>query len=422
MDQIQSWIPYLLGHTTIKIKNKNPPVTIITIVKLFFTTDGGRERMKTDFTPFQSWCKAQAISTPLQLIGDGNYRSMRLPPSQVELMSQSTSPNGSLNVVQVPLDACIIGEDLPTLVEKLKYETGKGEDSKYAPWLALFPSLEDFQEMPRFWEDKRLDFVRQYDGGQLHSRMEIDKQRINRCEDAWALACVDSRSNFLPDETFSITPMLDMFNHDASYKTSARVDGGHRFMLEIAQDSIFESNSSSKNWGGWTDQVLGFFKGSTSSGYQAGAEVFVSYGAFDSVETLTNYGFVSDKPNVCNIEQFKVRSLGMSGSGPAILIVDNEGNIDNLFNTISLNSLRRSLATTEEREKYEGNGKISDRNEVEVFALIAGELEEAADNAKTGVAEAELQKDMLVARYLRERQRTLNLGLKWLRNKYPEVF
>jgi hypothetical protein len=377
--------------------------------------------MKTGFAPFHSWCMEKGISTPLQLVNDGNYRSMRLPPSQEGLMSQSTSANGLVNVVQVPLDACIIGEDLPTLVERLKYEANRGEDSKYAPWLALFPTLEEFQGMPRFWDDKRLDFVRQYDAGQLLARVEIDKQRVNRYEDVWALACVDSRSNFLPDETFSLTPMLDMFNHDASYKTSARVDGGDRFMLEVAQDSIFGSNSSSERWGGWTDQVLGFFKGS-STGYQPGAEVFVSYGAFDSVETLTNYGFVSDKPNVCNFEQFKVRSLGMSVSGPAILIVDPEGNIDNLFNTISLNSLRSSLATAEELEEYKGSGRMSDRNEVEVFALIAGELDEAIDDSKEGVAQAELQEDVLVARYLRERQRTLELGLEWLRKKFPEVF
>ncbi|KAG7346738.1 hypothetical protein IV203_005807 [Nitzschia inconspicua] len=381
--------------------------------------------MKTDFAPFLSWCDAQGISTPLRLVGEGSYRSMRLPPTKEELMGQSTSPDGLVKVVQVPLDACIIGEDLPTLVEKLKYEVDKGDDSKYAPWLSLFPTLEGFQDMPRFWDPKRLDLVRKFDGGQLEGRMDIDKQRINQCNDPWALACVDSRSNFLPDETYSITPMLDMFNHDASYKTSARVDGGNRFMLELTQESIFGStgNGNTMTTGDWTDQIFGFFKGASSPGeYQPGAEVFVSYGAFDSVETLTNYGFVSEKPNVCNIEQFKVRSLGMSGSGPAILIVDNEGTIDNLFNTMSLDALRKILATSEELEGYNGSGKISQRNEVEVFALIAGELEEAAYDSKMGVAEAESQNDALVAKYFRERQRTLEMGLKWLRNKFPEVF
>lgn len=355
---------------------------------------------------------------------------MRLPSTKEELLSQSTSPDGLVKVVQVPLDACIIGEDLPTLVKKLKYEVDKGSESKYAPWLSLFPTMEEFQDMPRFWKPERLDWVRKFDGGQLEARMEIDKQRIDQCDDPWALACVDSRSNFLPDETYSITPLLDMFNHDASYKTSARVDGGDRFMLELTQDSIFGNNKQQQQGspGAWTDQLLGFFKGSGGSssagGYSPGAEVFVSYGAFDSVETLTNYGFVSDQPNVCNIEQFKVRSIGMStgSGGPAILIVDNEGTIDNLFNTMSLDALRKTLAQTEELEDYKGTGKISDRNEVEVFALIAGELEEAAYDAKAGVAEAKLQQDALVARYFRERQRTLNLGLKWLRNHFPEVF
>jgi hypothetical protein len=324
-----------------------------------------------------------------------------------------------INVVQVPLEACIIGEDLPTLVDKLKYEKLLGEDSKYAPWIALFPTLEDFHEMPRFWDGERLDFVRKFDGGQLEARMAIDAQRISKCEDPWALACVDSRSNFLPDETYSITPMLDMFNHDPSYKTSARVDGADRFMLEVDSQAIL-GKSSKQNSIDWKDQVFGFFSGGNDNNLKKN-EVFVSYGAFDSIETLCNYGFVSDKPNMCNIEQFKVRYLGMR-SEPAILVVDNEGSIDNLFNTMSLDSLRLSLALPSELEDYKGVGKISDRNEIEVFALVAGELEEAAYDAKKGVAEAELRDDQVVRNYLRERYRTLDQGLQWLRKKYPEVF
>jgi len=346
---------------------------------------------------------------------------MRLPSTTDALMKQSSQNEGMLTVVQVPLDSCIIGEDLPTLVEKLKYEKKRGEDSDFAPWLALFPTLEDFQDMPRFWDGERLDFVKQFDGGQLDARMQIDKQRIDKCDDPWALACVDSRSNFLPDDTYSITPMLDFFNHDPSSKTKARVDGADRFMLEVAAESVFGSSSKATQ-GDWKDQVFGFFKGSNDGNrVKGGEEVYVSYGAFDNVETLSNYGFISNKPNEFNIEQFKVRSLGM-GSGPAILIVDNEGSIDNLFNTMSLDSLRLSLAIPSELEDYKGTGKISDRNEEETYALIAGELEEAAYDAKTGVAEAEIRNDSLVAKYLRERQRTLESGLQWLRVKYPQVF
>lgn len=336
-------------------------------------------------------------------------------------MKQSTQ-DGLVNVVQVPLDACIVGEDLPTLVEKLKYEKNLGEKSDYAPWLELFPTLDDFQDMPRFWSPERLEFVKRYDGGQLDARMEIDKPRMEGVDD-WALACVDSRSNFLPDDTYSITPMLDMFNHDASYKTSARVDGGDRLILEVSEDSIFKAATTNPKSSDWKDSLFGMFGGGNNA-YKAGAEVFVSYGTFDNVETLANYGFVSDAPNVCNIEQFKVRSLTMGPGGPAILIVDSEGSIDNLFNTMSLDALRLSLATPEDLESYKDKKTrtISEPNEEEMYALIAGELEEAVYDAKTGTKEAEIKNDVLVARYLKERHRTLSSGLEWLKKKYPQVF
>jgi hypothetical protein len=376
--------------------------------------------MKVDYAPFLSWCASRGISTPLQLVGDGTYRSMRLPPTEGELRSQSTSPDGMINVINVPLDACIIGKDLPTLVDRLKYEKSLGEDSAFAPWLNLFPTLEEFQGMPRFWSRDRLEFVKRFDGGQLAALMEIDQQRIDQCDDPWALACVDSRSNFLPDETYSLAPLLDMFNHDARYKTSARVDGGDRLMLEVSSESILSSDHHPDKSGDWTGQVLSFLKGERGGGHKGGAECFVSYGPFDNVELLTNYGFVS-LDNPCNIEQFKVRSMTM-GSGPANVVVDSEGKIDNLFNTMSLDAIRTSLARPHELEDYKGNGKISDRNEIETYALIAGELEEAAYEAKSGAAEAAILGDQLAKTYLEARRQTLEKGVKWMKTKYPEVF
>ena len=170
--------------------------------------------------------------------------------------------------------------------------------------------------------------------------------------------------------------------------------------------------------------MFGGSGGGANGAFKPGSEVFVSYGTFDNVETLANYGFVSDTPNVCNIEQFKVRSATMGARGPAILIVDSEGTIDNLFNTMSLDALRLSLATPEEIESYKEKktGMISEPNEEETFALIAGELEEAVYDAKAGAKEAEAKNDVLVARYLKERHRTLSKGLDWVKSKFPQVF
>ena len=377
--------------------------------------------MKVDLnSPFLSWADARGISTPLQLVNDQNYRSMRIPPIGAEtLVSQSTSTEGFTNVVKVPLDSCIIGEDLPTLVEKLKFEKSLGDASSYAPWLNLFPTIDDFKDMPRFWNQDRLDFVKKFDGGQLEARLEIDQTRIDKCDDPWALAIVDSRTNYLPDETYSLTPMLDMFNHDATYKTSARVDDESTLILDVSSHSILASTSSASSVD-WKDQIFGFFKGGDAGKPNAGNEVFISYGEFDNVELLSNYGFCAVE-NVSNIEQFRVRSIGM-GTKPALLVVDTQGTIDNIFNTMSLDSLRLSLATPSELKEYDGSGAISDRNDEEMYALVAGELEEAIYEAKSGIAEAEIRGDILVSTYLQGRHRTLESGLKGLKEAYPELF
>jgi hypothetical protein len=377
--------------------------------------------MRVDFAPFLAWSDAKGISSPLELVTNGSYRYMALPPDKEVLLSQSKSP-GLVNIVQAPLEACLVGDDFQSLVEKLKYEKALGDRSDYAPWLSLFPTLDDFQGMPRFWSPDRRDFVRKYDGGQLEARMDIDRLRFNEVDDPWALACVDSRSNFLPDNTYSMTPMLDMFNHDPRVKTSARVDGAERFLLEVDSESIFSAEA--KEQPDWKDQLFGMFGGGAGDtpSYTPGSEVYVSYGDFDNLETLCNYGFVAVDNVAKNIESFRVR---MVRKAPVGLIVDSTGSMDNIFNQMSLTDLRVNLATPSELESltedYDG-GKMSDRNEVEVFALIAGELEEALYDAKAGAKEAEAMNDSTVANYLRGRQATLEKGRDWLKENFPDMF
>lgn len=377
--------------------------------------------MKGSLAPFLSWSQAQGITTPLELVSDGGYRYMALPDDPNKIQPSKDSAD-FMNVVTVPLDACIVGEDWETLVEKLQYEKSKGGDSKYGPWLELFPTLEDFSGMPRFWDDQRRDFVRQYDSGQLEARMELDQIRFNQVKDPWALAVVDSRSNFLPDNTYSITPMLDMFNHKSGVKTSARVDGANRFLLEVEKKSALASSDEKDDGGDWTKQLMGMFGGGAEKAYTKGTEVFVSYGNFDNMETLCNYGFV-EEDNASNVETFRVRIMGKA---PAFLVVDPDGSIDNMINQLSLTDLRVALATPEEveslKENWNGMDPISKSNDVEVFALCAGELEEALYEAKDGADLAAEMGDPLVESYLRGRQRTLEKGRKWLQEKYPEVF
>ena len=426
----------------------------------------------TLLAPFLGWAQTKGISTPLELVStDQRYRSMRIPSSMTtqefldqqqnakSALSSSSSAAASLDLVRVPLDACIVGEDMPTLIEKLLYERKKGSSSEYQPWLDLLPTLDDFQDMPRFWTDERLDFVTRYDGGQLSSRLDIDtlkKQQgtiTNQNEDnallllPWAQAIVDSRTNYLPDETYSLTPMLDFFNHDASYTTSARVEdtaaaatatadsSKNVLTLAVNSDSILASSAASATTGNvdWKEQFLGFFDNQKKKKQDdtGGDEVFISYGDFDNIELLSNYGFCTEE-NSSNIEQFKVRSLGMSV--PAILVVDSNGEIlESMFNAMSLESLRSSVAIPSDFEKQDqqdpqdqsGDDTLSARNEVEMVALVAGELEEALYDASVGATKAMTEfetPDVLVATYLKGRIRTLQKGVQILKTKYPEVF
>ena len=251
--------------------------------------------------------------------------------------------------------------------------------------------------------------------------MEMDRLRFNHVDDQWALAVVDSRSNFLPDNTYAMTPLLDMFNHKSNVKTSARVVERNRFMLEVEAKSVLGTSEGAKT-GDWTDQLFGLFSGKSGDIYKPGEEVYVSYGNFDNMETLCNYGFV-DEENASNVETFRVRLLGKATS---YLLVNSNGSINNMSNQLSLTDLRITLATPPEIEALEGNwngmGNISKRNDIEVFGLIAGELEEALYDAKAGADEATMKGDDLVASYLRGRQKTLEKGRDWLKEKYPVVF
>ena len=372
--------------------------------------------MRTDFGTFLAWSEAKGISTPLELISNGSYRYMALPQNKEKIMTSfSKDSPDKVNIITAPLDACITGDDWQTLVERLTYEKKLGDKSDLAPWLDLFPTLEEFGGMPRFWTPERREMVRKYDGGMLESRMEMDKLRYDQVDDQWALACVDSRSNFLPGNTFAMTPMLDMINHKASVETSARVDGASRLLLEVNKDSIFKQPEPQD----WKDQLFGAFGGGQSD-YQPGVEVYTSYGPFDNLETLCNYGFVAE--NLNNIEGIRVR---MVGKAPAFLVVNNKGVIDNVYNGASLLDLRVNLATQEELESLEdfkGVGPISDKNEIEVFALVAGELEEALYEAEKGVEEAEAMNDATVKAYLQGRCATLKKGRKWLMKNFPDVF
>lgn len=335
-------------------------------------------------TKFLSWCEGKGISTPLTLLGspqDSSYRYLAAP--------NESDLSGGSTIMRVPLGACLIDDSLEVLAEKLAKEKSLGSDSDFAPYMDVLPELDSpaLLAMPRFWSTERLETVT--DGGHLEARLREDERpRV----DPWGLAIVNSRSNILPGSLFSVTPLLDMLNHDPSVGTSARVTDEGELQLDV-------------------DKSFG-----------AGSEIFISYDRLTNLDTLVNYGFVSTA-NPDNVECVVAR---MMRQPPVPLAVEADGSIS----FAALAPLREILATPEEIDRVREDGEgdagllafavpVSDRNEEEVMALVAAAVDDALYEARSGAESA--KDDALVAAYLTERARTMEIALSKIGKKFPDL-
>jgi hypothetical protein len=189
-------------------------------------------------------------------------------------------------------------------------------------------------------------------------------------------------------------------NHDSSVPTRARVD---------------------KDDDGPTSGSGGVLCLTSGRSYSRGEEVFISYGKLTNLDTLVDYGFVTEN-NPCNSESI---SIQMIRKPPFTLTVLPDGLVD----SGSKATLRWYLANEEEMEIFssleKGSGlgvlakPVSERNELDVQSFIASTLDGALFDAKAGAAEA--GNDDLVRRYLNERSKLLNEGIQKIRLKYPNL-
>lgn len=327
------------------------------------------------------------------------------------------SEEDRINLLRIPVKACITAHDSESLVDRLRFETSLGPSSEYHPYIETIPKLETFHTMPRFWSTERLESVT--DGGQLERALEMDSLRY-RYQDPWALACVDSRSHFLPyGDGYSLTPVLDMINHDSSVKTSLRIDdrGNNQNQImcldvndprsmTLKQKSFLSSKSSS-----WWDSLLR--SDETNLAQNSEAEICISYGDFTNLHTLLNYGFIVTE-NSHNVETVSIRLIHRQA--PVIIVVKSNGSIEE----DGLGQLRSALASTEERQDIikprleQGPriplGFVSRRNEEDVMALVEGELEVAVEQAIEGLRNC--RHDELVTLYLSERIKPLQKALE----------
>jgi hypothetical protein len=232
---------------------------------------------------------------------------------------------------------------------------------------------------------------------QLNDLCTLNIQRP-RSTDQWALACVDSRANFLGDGRYAMTPMLDMINHDGAAQTRARIEVNKGF--SGSGDVLYLTSGTS---------------------YSKGNEAFISYGNLANIDTLADYGFVQEN-NIHNSESVEVRMMRRQ---PFPITVYADGSID----AGSKATLRYYLANEEELEVFsnleEGQGlgilakPISDRNELDVTSFIASTIAEASDEAQEGASDA--KDDPLIQRYLSERAKLFDLAIDRIKAKYPAL-
>lgn len=397
-----------------------------------------------------------------------------------DISNNNNSNDSILNILQYPIGACITAPTSIELVDRLLYEKIKMGEAKsnYAPYIATMPQKCD--TMPRFWSSRSdgeqcWDIVNRGDNGYLYEYYQNDYvvrrkafgrgsgstnySKYNDSDIDWAYACIDSRSNFLPDMSYALTPVLDMINHDCrvdtrlvrrrrknTSSTSSSSTSGTSSTDLLSMDIVLldEDEEKEENKSNWMTQIFG---NTNKNGWFGGGiggnsdpdndqekerEICISYGDLTNLQTLSNYGFVTPN-NPCNTESFQVNVIRQSSNPVTIRIQSSDnGSIVNDNNESAIRILRSYLATEEElqgipREQRRLPPFLSERNEIEVYALIAGYLEEAiydttrhhGGNGGTADTDNTL---LIIDRYLRERRKTLQLGLDKIKEKYPQIF
>jgi hypothetical protein len=226
-------------------------------------------------------------------------------------------------------------------------------------------------------------------------------------KDPWALAVVDSRSHFLPDRKYSLTPILDMINHDSMVDTKMNLTDGN---LSLFVDKQSITSTLPSNF--FTKLVAAVSNNPLKN------QVCITYGDFTNLHTLVHYGFVAPN-NPHNTETLFVSLLRQ----PTLRIQLSQS--DGRMDLLSLGTMRRALATSEETNKLIKNSAmvpfLSRRNELEVYAVITSYLEDAIAEATKG-ANAAYNNDPLVYMYLTERANTLTRARTRIEKEFPQLF
>jgi len=357
-----------------------------------FATDESK-----NLSEFEQWCANEGIMTPFNLkLRNGSYRFMEYS-DESSFFNRPENLDGP--ILRVPLKACIRADTLQELAVALAQERDLGTDSDFAPYINVLPTLgssSSLDVLPRFWTEEKMEKVSEFDGGQIYRRVQMDKESQKDTVDLWAYSCVSSRANFLgPGRGYAMTPVLDMINHDPASKTSGTV----------IDDELFLS---------------------VEKEFKIGDEVMISYGELTNLETLCDYGFVSNqKDSPFNKECVDVRIIRKA---PVQVTFEQSGALESgslallrSYLTPEVDVFPRLLEDSRLTTTTVYAKKTSDTNEEELYSFIASFVDEAIYDGKSGLEWAVQNGDDLLESYLSARLCILEKGITNMKLRFPDL-
>ena len=238
-------------------------------------------------------------------------------------------------------------DDYTTILHKLIIEKHKNEKSFHFNYINILPTLDDFKKSHSFFfNPEELKIIKTLSPSvfniantSITTRENVQKKIIEKdstitSEDIiWAYLIVSTRA-WSP---FTLLPLVDLFNHNTKRGNAKAYDAElNRHILSSKVD------------------------------YEAGDQIFISYGLQDCVNLALNYGFFNKDDD----NNLVIKDLLYKGTTPLRYAV---GNLlqDYHFNTSIINNTINCQMTTKSGSFYFNKKDITSQNTLKILKTLA---------------------------------------------------